>query len=230
MNTQIPLVLLHGALNNADIWAPVLPSLPEALVLDLPGHGENRDAPLPTLEALADWVWLELDRRGLGSVILVGHSMGSLIALEAAARQAARAQGLVMIGTAFPMRVSPALLEMAASEPENAIALVDEYSRALPDPHSQLLKLMMRESAANPDLLRHDLRLCDSYTGALAAAEMVRCRVQMILGEQDRMTPPRKAQALADALRATVHTLPCGHALMSEAAAKVAEILKEPYP
>ena len=227
MNTQAPLVLLHGALNNASVWLPV--QVP-ALALDLPGHGDNRDGPLPSIEALADWVWQELDRRGIANAVLGGHSMGSLIALEAAARQPDRTEGLVMICTAFPMRVSASLLEMAATEPDKAIALVDEYSRALPDPEGRLLQMMTRELAVSPGLLAHDLRLCDAYAGGLEVAARVTCPVQFILGEQDRMTPPRKAQALADALRATVHTLPCGHALMSEAAAKVAEILKELYP
>ena len=228
MNPPAALVLLHGALNNASVWAPV--SAEGALALDLPGHGANRATPLPSIEALADWVWQELDRRGIGNAVLVGHSMGSLIALEAAARQPERCKALVMIGTAFPMRVSATLLEMAVSEPLKAIALVDEYSRSQPDPEGQLLRLMERELAVSPDLLAHDLRLCNDYAGGLGAAARVTCPVHLILGEQDRMTPPRKAHVLAEALKATVHTLPCGHALMREAPTKIAGILKEVQP
>jgi pimeloyl-ACP methyl ester carboxylesterase len=42
---------------------------------------------------------------------LVGHSWGSLIALETAARLKDRITHLALVGTAFPMKVSPALIE-----------------------------------------------------------------------------------------------------------------------
>jgi pimeloyl-ACP methyl ester carboxylesterase len=48
---------------------------------------------------------------------LVGHSWGSLIALEAAARAPDRVSHLVLVGTAFPMKVSPALLEASLNDP-----------------------------------------------------------------------------------------------------------------
>ncbi|MBV8502280.1 MAG: alpha/beta fold hydrolase [Paucibacter sp.] len=230
MNTTAPTVLLHGALNNASVWRPVLAQLPSALALDLPGHGANHEPPLGSIAALADWVWTELDRRSITTAVLVGHSMGSLIALEAAARQPERAMGLVMVGTAFPMRVSPALLEMAAQNPAQALALIDDYSRSLPDLGQQLLQLMQREHARDPGLLALDLGLCNGYADALEAAARVRCPVQLILGEIDRMTPPRKAETLAEALKARVHVLKAGHALMSEATATVAQILKETRP
>ena len=52
-----------------------------------------------------------LDAAGVEQATLVGHSLGSLIALEAAARAPERVAHLAMVGTAYPMKVSPALLE-----------------------------------------------------------------------------------------------------------------------
>jgi pimeloyl-ACP methyl ester carboxylesterase len=60
----------------------------------------------------------------------VGHSWGSLIALEAAARLQERASHLVLVGTAFPMKVSPALLEASLNEPEKALRMVNVFSRS----------------------------------------------------------------------------------------------------
>ena len=71
-------------------------------------------APLESVEAIADWLLALLDAAGVDEAALVGHSMGSLIALEAAARAPARVERLVMVGTAYPMKVSPALLEAGA--------------------------------------------------------------------------------------------------------------------
>jgi len=233
MKHPSPLVLLHGALNDASVWAPVLPLLASGrsvLALDLPGHGLNKaQAPVASIEALADWVWEELDRRGIAEAALAGHSMGSLIALEAASRRPERAIALVMVGTAFPMRVNEVLLSSARDTPDAAITLIDSYSRSQPDEPGRLLALMRRVLAEHPalNLLEHDLRLCDSYTHGLDAAAKVRCPALLILGSLDKMTPAKRAQALAEALRATVCSLAAGHALMAEAPGALSNAVKE---
>jgi pimeloyl-ACP methyl ester carboxylesterase len=215
------IVFIHGALNDQSVWNPVASRLGERRfeLLDLPGHTPGSGLPQGSIETLADWVWTELDRRGVREACLVGHSMGSLIALEAAARQPARARGLVLVGTACPMRVSEAVLNAARDDVQGAMAMVDGYSRSQPDPDGMLLGLMRRVLAAQPalNLLEHDLRLCDRYAGGLDAAAQVTCPSLLILGEFDKMTPAKRAQGLLEALRAEVRMLPAGHALMAEA-------------
>ena len=60
----------------------------------------------------------------------MGHSFGSLIALEAAARAPERVSHLVLVGIAFPMRVSPALLEASVNDPMKALDMVNVFSRS----------------------------------------------------------------------------------------------------
>jgi len=67
---------------------------------------------------------------GVGRAALVGHSMGSLVALEAAAALGERATHLIMVGTAYPMKVSPALLDAARDTPLVAIDRVTAYSHS----------------------------------------------------------------------------------------------------
>src|SRR3984885_7633476 len=88
--SQPTIVLLHGAGFDHTTWA--LHSRWFAhhgfgvLAPDLPGHGRSMGAPLPTIADMADWTAALLDAAGAKSAKLVGHSMGSLIALEIAAR------------------------------------------------------------------------------------------------------------------------------------------------
>ena len=114
-------VFIHGALNDHSVWTLAARWLAHhgasVLAIDQPGHMRSRGPLLPDVEAIADWVWHWLDAVGVHQAALVGHSMGSLIALEAAARQPERASRLVMVGTAYPMKVSPALLQAAAQDP-----------------------------------------------------------------------------------------------------------------
>ena len=85
----------------------------DVLAVDLPGHGRSDGAAARRRRGAAPTGSLALlDAAGVERAALVGHSMGSLIALEAAARAPARASTqLALVGTAYPMKVSPALLD-----------------------------------------------------------------------------------------------------------------------
>ena len=114
-------VFIHGALHDHSVWTLLARWFAHhghsVLAVDQPGHGRSAGAPLTSVEALADWLLALLDAAGVAQARLVGHSMGSLIALEAAARAPARITRLAMIGTAYPMKVSQALLDTARDQP-----------------------------------------------------------------------------------------------------------------
>ena len=58
-----------------------------------PATAAPRGAPLKTIAEMADWIAALLDAAGAQPAKLIGHSMGSLIALETAARHPARVVG-----------------------------------------------------------------------------------------------------------------------------------------
>ena len=94
------------------------------LAPDLPGHGRSAGTPLPTIAEMADWTVALLDAAGASKAKLVGHSMGSLIALETAARHPARVSALSLIGTTATMTVGPDLLKAAEANDHAAIDMV----------------------------------------------------------------------------------------------------------
>ena len=227
-------VFIHGALNDHSVWTLLARWFAHhgrsVLAVDLPGHGRSGGLPPASVEAAADWLLAALDAAGVTQAALVGHSMGSLIALEAAARAPARATRLVMIGTAYPMPVSDALLTTSRDEPLRAIDMVNAFSHSgfaakpsYPGPGSWLhgadRALMRRLQAGQTavNLFHHDFGVCNAYAGGLEAAARVLCPAHLILGERDQMTTPKQARGIAQALPATVHTVPAGHALMAEA-------------
>ena len=230
-------VLLHGALNDHSVWS--LPARYLAhhgwavLALDQPGHGQSPGPALASVEALADWTVACLASAGVERAALVGHSLGSLVALETAARLGERATALVLVATAFPMAVPAELLRLAEEAPLRAIDRVNATAHStlaawLPAPgpgtwlHGAGRALMRRQQAAyaeagHGNLFRHDFAVCDAYRGAPAAATQVRCTAHLVIGAKDRMTLPASAFALGETLHATATTLPCGHAVMQEA-------------
>lgn len=228
-------VFIHGALHDHSVWTLLARFLAHhgygVLAVDLPGHGRSDGPPLADVEALGAWVLDLMSAAGVETAALVGHSMGSLIALEAAAQAPARCSRLVMVGTAWPMKVSESLLNTAREQPQSAMAMVNAFSHSTlaakpshPGPgvwlHGANLALMQRtqaRGAPHGNLFLHDFQVCDRYTGAPEAAQRVQAPAHLILGAKDQMTPPKAARQLADMLKAQVQTLPAGHALMTEA-------------
>ena len=103
-------VLVHGVLNDHSVW--ILQSRYLAhhgfnvLAVDLPGHCRSQGEAAASVEAAADFIAALLDSAGVQQAALVGHSWGSLIALEAAARLGPRISHLALIGTAVGTLVS----------------------------------------------------------------------------------------------------------------------------
>jgi pimeloyl-ACP methyl ester carboxylesterase len=230
-------VFVHGALHDHSVFTLLARSFAHAgfgvLAVDLPAHGRSPGPPAESIAAAAAQLLAMLDARGVQSAAWVGHSMGSLIALEAAAQAPERAWHLALLATAAPMRVSDALLATAEQQPVKAMKMVNVFSHSslaaapgYPGPGSWLhganQALMERTQAGwrgddgTGNLFLHDFRLCNDYDGALAAAARVRCPVTVVAGSRDQMTPAKAGTALAQALKASSFTLPCGHALMQE--------------
>ncbi len=240
-------VFVHGALHDHSVWTLLARWYANhghaVLAPDLPAHGRSAGPPLGSVEALAAWLLALLDAAGVRQAALVGHSMGSLVGLEAAARAPERASSLVMVGTAFPMAVSAALLESARTRPLDAIDAVNTFSHSgfaakpsYPGPGSSLhggnRALMRRVQAGCPEtnLFVVDFQVCDSYRGGLEAAARVRCPVTLVLGEHDQMTRPSGAVELASALKARTVRLAAGHSLMTEAPEALLGALKQALP
>lgn len=232
-------VFIHGVLNDHSVW--ILQSRYLAhhgfnvLAVDLPGHCKSGgDAP-SSVEEAADFIAALLDAACVQKAALVGHSWGSLIALEAAARLQDRVSHLVLVGTAYPMKVSPALIEASLNEPMKALNMVNVFSRStLAAPPSALgpgtwvfgagMALGRRVLASNTavNVFHRGFVACDRYAGGEAAMARLPCPVLFLLGAQDQMTQPRAAKALITAAQATgqrvqVAQLPVGHHQMTEA-------------
>ena len=233
-------VFLHGAELDHSVWALQSRYLAHhdyaVLAVDLPGHGRSGGAPPASVEALADWVAALLDAAGVGAATLVGHSMGSLIALEAAARHPGRVERLVLVSTAFPMKVATPLLDATRDEEPRAQGMVNAWSHAQLAPYpgnpgpgfsvsGSNLRLMQRQK---PGVMHADFAACNNYATGLASAAKVQCPTLLLLGQRDVMTPPRAARDLAAALKgAWVHTSPnAGHNLMGEAPDEVLDTLR----
>lgn len=228
----LPVVaMVHGAQHDHSVW--ILQSRWLAhhgfavLALDLPGHGRSEGPALADVGAMADWVLHAIAAAGARRAALIGHSMGALIALEAAGRAPAAVSGIALVGVAFPMKVSDVLLDAARDDEPAAFDMINQWSHArlvhrpgTPGPgfsvFVQNLRLMERQA---PGVLLNDFAACNAYAGGLERAAALRCPALFVLGERDAMTPPKAAAALVAATPGArvARIAGCGHAIQTEA-------------
>lgn len=243
------LVFIHGVLNDHSVWILQTRYLAHhgfnVLAIDLPGHGRSGGEAPSSVEEAAAFIAALLDGAGIQRAALIGHSWGSLIALEAAARLKDRITHLALVGTAFPMKVSPALIEASLNEPLKALQMVNVFSRAtLAAPPSALgpgtwvygasMALGRRVLASNPhvNIFHRGFVACDSYANGLEAMADITCPLLFLLGDNDQMTPPRAAKSLIDQAKArgkqfSVVNVPMGHHQMSESPEETLQVLNK---
>ena len=243
-NPELPtVVFIHGAQHDHSVW--ILQTRYFAhhgfsvLAVDLPGHGRSKGSPLTSVEAIADWLLALLDAAGVEKAALTGHSMGSLVALEAACRAPGRVTKLALVATAYPMKVSDVLLDASLNEEQAAIDMVNIWSHSsiahkpsCPGPGFYVMggnqRLMQHVSRRNPAKVFHtDFSACNSYANGEAAAKSVECPTLLLLGARDMMTPPRATAALAKAISGAqvMQVDNCGHNMMAEQPDTVLETL-----
>ena len=231
--SQPTAVFIHGAQNDHSVWALQTRYFAHhgwnVLAVDLPGHGRSLGAAKTSVEALARWILAVLDAAGAAKALLIGHSMGSLIALETAYLAPERVSHLAMLGSTYPMKVSPALLETALNDEQAAIDMVNIWSHSsiaqkpsFPGPGFYAMggarRLKQRIAALNPEHVFHtDFFACNAYANGEIAAASVHCPALFIFGARDMMTPPKSTRLLTAAIaHGTVVQVDSGHELMAE--------------
>jgi pimeloyl-ACP methyl ester carboxylesterase len=232
-------VFIHGAEHDHSVWN--LQSRYCAyhgwnvLAVDLPAHGRSEGPPLSDVEAMAGWLIKFLDAAATSKVALVGHSMGSLIALEAASHLGERVSHLALLGAAYPMLVSDQLLNAARDDEREARQMVNIWSHSPamqmggnPNPGMWMLgrnqRLMERMA---PGVFYTDLAACNGYRGGERAARAIPCPTLLLLGERDMMTSAKSGRALGQMIRGarTAVIARCGHAMMAEKPDEVLDVL-----
>lgn len=240
-NQQPVVVFIHGAQQDHSCWTLQSRWFAHhgfaALVPDLPGHGRSAGEPLPSIEALAEWIVALLDAVGVEQATLVGHSMGSLVALEAAARYPGRISRAVLVGSSLPMPVSQTLLDATRDNEAKAMAMINAFSYSASSqiggntvPGLWLLGMNKRLMERQKKGVFHvDMNACNAYTRAPESLTSIAAPLLIVAGNQDRMTSPKAAKALLGFIPGArlVAIEGSGHALMAERPDAVLDALRD---
>jgi pimeloyl-ACP methyl ester carboxylesterase len=247
--TKPTVVFIHGVLNDHSVW--ILQSRYMAnhgwnvLAVDLPGHCKSEGLTPESVEEAATFIEALLDAAGVVKAALIGHSWGSLIALEAASKLKERVTHLVLVGTAFPMKVSTALLDASLNDPMAALKMINVFSRStLAAPPSALgpgtwvygtsMALGRRVLASNTqvNVFHRGFKACDDYANGEIALSQLTCPILFLLGADDQMTQAKAANLLIEKAKASAKTfrvvkLAVGHHQMTEAPEETLMAIKD---
>jgi pimeloyl-ACP methyl ester carboxylesterase len=227
-----PVVLLHGAGGTHLYW----PSEVRRLVgyriyaLDLPGHGKSSGYGQQTIQSYAGAIldWLVAVR--IHAAVFIGHSMGSAIALTLALDSPGQVLGLGLVGAGARLNVNPVLLESVSSEATypTAIEAVVKWSFGRQTAAALVALAARRMGETRPSVLYGDFLACDAFDVSERLGE-VRQPTLILSGEEDRMTPRRNAQYMADKIPgAMLRIIPqAGHMVMLEQPLVVSAALSE---
>ncbi len=224
-------IFVHGAANDHRVWLKMSAAMVQfninCLAIDLPGHGRSFATAKSRIEDYADWTINLMDNGAIQKAILVGHSMGSLIAIDCARRHPGRIAKMVLIGAAAPMPVAEKVLLMAKEQPEPAIEMLVRASFYLPrradgswpppTAAMQTYRDLMAES--RPGVLANDMHACSQYSIDPVMLKQIKTPALVLVGAEDKMTPPQAGADLAASLaNAELVAIPAaGHMVMEEA-------------
>ncbi|HYD18498.1 MAG TPA: alpha/beta fold hydrolase [Patescibacteria group bacterium] len=230
-NSRKTIVALHGAGMTGAVFGGLAPHLPDHhfRALTLPGHDPQSSTDLLTnITSMAAWLKEKL-AGGPGDVILVGHSMGALIALAAA--DAPEVAGLVLIGAAAKMPVNADLLKIARETPNEAIGMIVKWGVHGGHPQVGAVRTVLSAvmHAANPAAVGADLAVCDNFADGAALARAVRVPALVLSGDKDKMVKPAAGEQLAALIPDAHHVLlpECGHTAMVEMPIDTATALRD---
>ncbi len=224
------IAFIHGGEQDHSAWALQCRYFAyhgcNVLVPDLPGHGRSTGPALAAIPETAAWIADMLKAAGIERAAMVGHSMGSLVALDFTAKNPESVTKLALLGTSVPMPVAEPLLQAARTNEHVALDMINAWSHGSrahigsnPAPGLWMLGMNMRlmERQAH-DVLYADFNACSRYAPDIAAVSNIQCPVLIIAGSRDQMTPLHATQALKERLphAQMVALKGAGHALMAE--------------
>lgn len=227
-----PVLVLHGAGGSNLSWPPQIRRLSgqRMFTLDLPGHGKSEGVGSQDITEYSKAVLEFMKALRLSSVVLVGFSMGSAIALLLALQYKKRVLGLGLLGSGAKMRVAASTLELT-SNPSTFLSAVE---KVIENSYSSNVDLRIKELAiqqmteTRQAVLYGDFLACDEFD-AMERVSKIKVPTLLISGSADRMMPPNRAEYLHDQIEgAQLHIIEgAGHMVMIERPDEVAGLLGE---
>lgn len=225
-----PVILIHGAGGTHLHWPPEIRRMSgqPIFAIDLPGHGKSSGVGKQTISAYTQSVLDFMNAINLHAAIIIGHSMGSAIALTLTLEHPKRVRGLGLIGSGARLRVAPEILDNT-SNPDTFSTAIQTINNIAFGPRADAhLKEMgiKRMAETRPTVLHGDFLACNTFT-VMERLSHIQVPTMILCGTEDKLTPLRYSEYLRDHIpSAELHVIDgAGHMVMLEEPVYIADAL-----
>ncbi|WP_077214281.1 alpha/beta fold hydrolase [Bacillus dakarensis] len=188
---SMKLLFIHGAGGTKSKWRAIDQYIADKFTcekIDLPGHGDNEYNAITSIQDYASYVTRDIH----DDTIVVGHSMGGLVALELAARNP-KVKGVILAASFYELPVHPKLLEQLANDEFPESLFHASYGK---DTDSEILQVEKEELKLVPIGVTYaDFRATNQYKEGLETLKSLKIPVYAILGSEDRLLPKGAVEA-----------------------------------
>jgi len=229
------ILLMHGSGLTHIVW-----SLHEqfyvnqgfnVLSVDLPGHGNSEGPSLKSIEEISDWIKSLMSVLNIKKLIIIGHSQGSLVGIDFAARYPDLISSLVLVAGSYKMPVNQDLINYAEAGDEKAVLLMMKwgYEGSKAFIGGNPVKKIINSSREIREVLAVDLNACNNYKGGKESLGKINCSTLCIFGDLDKMVPLKVGNKMSSMIKNSEKKIinNCGHMIIFEKAFEMRQIVKE---
>jgi pimeloyl-ACP methyl ester carboxylesterase len=201
------------------------------LSVDLPGHGNSEGPSLKSIEEISDWIKSLMTVLDIKKLIIIGHSQGSLVGIDFAARHSNLINGLVLVAGSYKMPVNQDLIDYAEAGDEKAVLLMMKwgYEGSKAFIGGNPVKKIINSSREIREVLAVDLNACNNYKGGKESLGKINCSTLCIFGDLDKMVPLEVGNKMSSMIKNAEKKIinNCGHMIIFEKAFEMRKIVKE---
>ena len=217
------LIFIHGSGCSKNVWDQQLSYFDGSIALDLPGRPSGE--PLESATELAQWLIDYITDHALENVVLVGHSLGAAVVMQAALLNDKHLKGMVLIGSGARLKVIPQLITSLSALADQSASIPDSFLQAnqhIPEPFKTNINEAIKKNGAR--IMLNDFKVCDKFD-VMDQLASLHLPVKIIVGEKDSMTPVKYASFLHERIDQSELTVIEGgtHMVFAEQAALVNE-------
>ena len=229
------ILLMHGSGLTHIVW-----SLHEqfyatqgynVLSVDLPGHGNSEGPSLKSIEEISDWIKSLMNVLDINKLVIIGHSQGSLVGIDFAARYPDLINSLVLVAGSYKMPVNQDLINYAEAGDEKAVLLMMKwgYEGSKAFIGGNPVKKIINSSREIREVLAVDLNACNNYKDGKESLEKINCPTLCIFGDLDKMVPLEVGNKMASMIKNSEKKVinNCGHMIIFEKAFEMRKTVKE---
>lgn len=157
------IILIHGAVGDSRLFRFQLKHFGarrKTIAVDLPGHGHSYTGSVPTLDDFINAIEEIVREEEIPSFVLVGHSMGGGVCLEAFRKRLQGLAGMVLVSTSSVLPISPSLVDII--ERDDMDALAELIAGAVFSKKVDLLVGLAKKGLyeMNRDIIKADVEIC----------------------------------------------------------------------